>query len=1398
MPTTQRLTWIALPWNRTSDGRLRVTAFLSPRLATDAAAEPTIGTHFHDFVDWPAIANPTQWRIALGDGTELDAHRLTAPAESALWKKLFPPKTFVRPFVFRDHSVRRLRSYPVRAVLAYTRDLYRDIARTSPEDLPGAPGTTGAHPGLVDLAAELGDLLGVNEKTFRETDPNRLQQARKSREADADEWGLDLSAAGTDPTQDFAAAQRFFERPETRDEYLPEPDASRVPPPPDPPQIDFHQMLGLLGDHPTLLRRLGLALDLAIDGEIPDGTGTIRVVPHYGSPHPNAALGPPFRPWTAFRVDGRIFCAEPSGPDLDHAMLRLDGASDALDLAASSAFDVVQVDSDGAALRLIATASTLRSLQLARPRNLTSIETPDGEGLPTLRSGGLSLVRAGRVLTLAKRLVDTKTLDGETDENAVVLAAEDVNRGYRLDVEHDGQPWRSLHRRIGHFELHGVDVPPAVHDEGYVKATSATSADDKDSDLHVHEALARWSGWSLAAERPGRLPYAESTTVPGDSGHPDQVHQEEKVRERQPAELATQFKLDARYEVEPGSLPRLRFGGKYRMRARSVDLAGNSLDVGQAGEEHASDAVDYLRYEPVLPPDLVPLQPYAEGESLHRLVIRSNWDEGAAGPCERHAVPPKTSQFIAELHGAFDDAIGNGLPHDAAFAIASREGALLSDAPGSTMHAGPPPPDDWPTDRDPPGTYLVNPSRPLALPYLPDPLSRGAALRGLPGSVGSPTRLDWGDGDWPDAEPFILRIEERVALPESVGACTQKFDPAGPPVVEWDGGERMLTVRLEKGEVLPVRLSSLLAEEDLRLLGVWRWAEGSPDDSALARISVDGGHWMLTPFETLVFVHAVKRPLCAPTPLAPAWTDEFFPDGLRAARPTGATYADLSCDLIFSSRTSGQIDVDAEWKEPMDELVDAAPVLDRPGKGHAATVPVPEGLPPTPNSFPFHLEKQHRRPDPVRHEFGDTKHRYVQYTLTATTRFREYFPADTDPGDMRVSSDVLNVHVPSSARPDPLGVRYAVPTFDWERTSTPDESAHWTSTERIRRGGALRIYLERGWFSSGADELLGVVCWTAGGAVPPEQAKLFSQVGRDPVWDAQQPTGALATTDVANAVRTEDGLGLVELSGVLAGVAGVEPEWDESRGHWYADIVLPGPAWRSYFPFVRLALARYQHFAMRNDLKLSPVRTLDFAQLIPDRTLRVDWVGDSGDLVDVSLAGVAPAGPNENRVEVTIEHHDGTVPGELGWRPWPGLGPIVLDTGVRHGHRWLDHLRISDAAREALGMQRLLEPAREHRHDAIDLAHAPTIHREDATRLKLTPEWIDLSDRIPLLLLPGNEMWSARIRLPERRGLQRLRLVIREYETYVTDAEAAGSSFVEPRTYHARRVVFAEFVELDG
>ena len=60
-----------------------------------------------------------------------------------------------------------------------------------------------------------------------------------------------------------------------------------------------------------------------------------------------------------------------------------------------------------------------------------------------------------------------------------------------------------------------------------------------------------------------------------------------------------------------GSLPLLRFGARYRMRARAVDLAGNSLEVGDAladtlalsmGLPADPEGRVYLRYEPVAAP----------------------------------------------------------------------------------------------------------------------------------------------------------------------------------------------------------------------------------------------------------------------------------------------------------------------------------------------------------------------------------------------------------------------------------------------------------------------------------------------------------------------------------------------------------------------------------------------------------------------------------------------------------------------------------------------------------------------------------------------------------------------------------------------------------------------------
>ncbi|RZA14220.1 MAG: hypothetical protein EOP93_18975, partial [Lysobacteraceae bacterium] len=284
---------------------------------------------------------------------------------------------------------------------------------------------------------------------------------------------------------------------------------------------------------------------------------------------------------------------------------------------------------------------------------------------------------------------------------AVTLFAEDVLRGYRIDAWDAADPkWRSLVQRQGSFRAlargalpeRAVDLPA---DEGHVKGASATASPGAPDDQYLHETLFRWTGWSLAAPRPGRT--LRSSTVPG-------THLQTEEVVDTPTDTATRGNgMAVSMAAVKGSLPRLRFGRRYRMRARLVDLAGNSLALDEPGaDEQASEPLAYGRFEPVDPPALVLTAKVSEGESLERQVLRTNFDKDAAGyvaqiqgplaafydnpdfeygaSSDRHIVPPKSSQQQCELHGMFDSAIGSATPARIrdGYAVAAREnGSLL-------------------------------------------------------------------------------------------------------------------------------------------------------------------------------------------------------------------------------------------------------------------------------------------------------------------------------------------------------------------------------------------------------------------------------------------------------------------------------------------------------------------------------------------------------------------------------------------------------------------------------------------------------------------------------------------------------------------------------------------------
>jgi hypothetical protein len=237
------------------------------------------------------------------------------------------------------------------------------------------------------------------------------------------------------------------------------------------------------------------------------------------------------------------------------------------------------------------------------------------------------------------------------------------------------------------------------------------------------------------------------------------------------------------------------------------------------------------------------------------------------------------------------------------------------------------------------------------------------------------------------------------------------------------------------------------------------------------------------------------------------------------------------------------------------------------------------------------------------------------------------------------------VHVPASAPPRVPSVADVVPTFDdgaWGWYPTPTRRL---GRQRTRDGRVLRVYLDRPWFTSGEDEVLGVVLaqapskaitihnaitvqGTAPNPVPdPIGQRYTSAWGRDPLvmGDATPTTLTAANFPLAFASPIYGKWAqnqTVPGSSLACIVVPHQVSYDAARQQWFADIAINlGTAYR---PFVRLALARFQPYAI-NGAHVSPVVLVDAAQLSPNRTMIITGAGSTR---SVTLRGPGYAGVN--------------------------------------------------------------------------------------------------------------------------------------------------------------------------
>ncbi|MFG3117697.1 peptidoglycan-binding domain-containing protein [Streptomyces sp. NPDC048197] len=712
MDFEQQINWTVLPAGLTADGtQVKVSVFIAPRLLGPAPPVPpdptkraTLGP-FPDFLRWPEkIANAT-FDFATGAGTrepststEADTEPHTTPAPSTtfvtglkpqgpapnadLWTSLFGKGTPLDPYTFESHTDKICETYSTKQVSTFTKDKYVEAAMKSPEVPPPTQGLVmPSSDSPTDGGSTNGGSANGGSTEGGSTNGGSPSDGSGGSAGTGDVGPRDEPTAVGDTTADDEPPMPSELQSLHNFHTIPMPErtstlAGEEPPPPPRPEKhdpDFHQMLTWLGDHPTLLRQLGLVLDFRLPaGLLPVSSGQLflKVIPHW-KPEMGEAASHNVSPRTryVFLPDRRAFtprAVEPTDGPLtppSRGLVELQGN-----------FTLEPADIDAAAGKMVGPAK-------------------DATGLATVRTHGIALVRDQRMESLRQEFARAAEHDLAFSEvvkqqkargappdpqnpgaaphaagdevPAPELFAENLVRGHRLDVwDETRRQWFSLHEReVEYRKPHGGPLLLRASDEGFFQAHLLRPPPEAmhPDHLYVPEQLVTWDGWSLSAPRPGLVLDTDAGSVDEDR-HPNQPVPLNN-------EAQTKLPLEFTPKVRPGTLPRLRIGHEYRVRMRTVDLAGNGLDKGEAdalvdltdngaGVAAADGLKDrealllpkdaelltFQRFEPVLAPAVVGRFGFGEGASEFRMVIRSS--PGSGPP----PATPGTPQIIVHLH----------------------------------------------------------------------------------------------------------------------------------------------------------------------------------------------------------------------------------------------------------------------------------------------------------------------------------------------------------------------------------------------------------------------------------------------------------------------------------------------------------------------------------------------------------------------------------------------------------------------------------------------------------------------------------------------------------------------------------------------------------------------------
>ena len=726
-----------------------------------------------------------------------------------------------------------------------------------------------------------------------------------------------------------------------------------------------------------------------------------------------------------------------------------------------------------------------------RPRTAARLvtQTTENTGMPAVQSRGISMIWKDRPQNLLNR-------QAQPAAPAAVVYAEDLIYGYAPDVafKHPGtsdwSSWLSLTDRTETFAQDpalspAVTAPdhgqPGRGTDAPLRLTATRTVDGTDDqqavpsgDLHVGTILFRWDGWNLST--------AETASVQADGE--DALTMPDNNGDKTITVPGSQWSLQPKVGNVKKSIPPLRYGWSYKFRVRLMDITATAPEISSHEPDAcASHEMRYLRYEPVPVPELLldspPGHHFVRGRQLHRLVITEDT------PIDiRWVVPPRANLRLVQRHGVLD-----GVKHPRGFngvgfvsetgefprvPLVNNDGKLpVSDGQKETQdNDGKPPVSDGQEEAQDSAPIRQSPGQPPRKPYFPDPLADGFAWAAdLPGATSpSLTNHDFNEAhralrasfyahsEWPDAHPWKL-VLKATEEPQPFQTC--------------DETERSLTLHLPAGFSGTLRLGSSLGATGADVTGFYELGRTHLDQlyasqSHAQRVKLQhhfrrtitaGALPFVTPQITLDLVYAVPQPRTAP--VIDYFSGVIVGGDTIIERAVGKPLAHLKIGAIIDVQTTGKLIFKASWNIPLDDQADGV-------SRSAGSAVLGEQR----------IDLAPAQDQPIAHDYCELTHNLpstgfflVAYTVTALTRFVEQFPKQSADELSKVSAPRY-VEVLNCARPKPVTFLRPIPVYDWQHTV--DDQSHPPVFSNQRSGG-VRFYLDRPWFGTGEDEVVGIV-----------------------------------------------------------------------------------------------------------------------------------------------------------------------------------------------------------------------------------------------------------------------------------------------------------------------------------